>query len=303
VADKYYMKTMKNLLTYVLLLTCVLAYADVDSKHGSAPASWSDQVEKDLVNMIAKNEQGRQVYSNVVKRLRRSGVPAAYTWQVFSNDGIKIEPNISERFSKPAEKMEYTDYRRIFVNSKRINGGVKFYNEHSQLLNEVATKYGVDPFLILSFVGVETQYGLYASSYPVFNSLHTIIHTIPRKAKWAEDEMVAWFMICRVDGLGPLDVKGSYAGAFGYGQFMPTSFKSYAVDMDGDGMREPFEWADVFASIANYLLKRGNYQIGSTDFSENSLNWQAVYKYNPSRNYVMVILELRSELKQAINKS
>ena len=115
--------------------------------------------------------------------------------------------------------------------------------------------------------------------------------------------MVAWFMICRLDGLGPHDVKGSYAGAFGYGQFMPTSFKSYAVDMNADGVRSPFEWADVLGSIANYLLKRGKYDIYSHDFSENSTNWRAVYKYNPSKNYVKVILELRQELQQAIEKS
>jgi len=294
-------RIIRILLASTLILLTSTALADRESKHGTAPASWSNQVEKDMVTMISKNEQARQVYTRVIKRLRRSGVPAAYAWQVFANPGIKIEPKISEKFSKPAERMNYTDYRRIFVNTKRIDGGVKFYNEHKDLLNQVANKYGVDPYLILSFVGVETQYGLYASSYPVFNSLHTIIHNIPRRAKWAEDEMVAWFMICRVDGMGPHDVKGSYAGAFGYGQFMPTSFKSYAVDMDGDGVREAFEWADVMASIANYLLKRGNYQIGSTDFSEKSANWRAVYKYNPSKNYVKVVLELRQELKQAIN--
>ncbi len=136
----------------------MFAYADRDSKYGSAPTSWSNQVEKDMVNLISKNEQARQVYGRVIKRLRRSGVPAAYAWQVFSNPGIKIEPNISAKFSKPAEKMEYTDYRRIFVNDKRIDGGVKFYNEHSDLLHQVANQYGVDPFLILSFVGVETQW-------------------------------------------------------------------------------------------------------------------------------------------------
>ncbi len=297
------MRYLRIILTLLMLMSTSAVFADRDSKHGSAPASWSDQVEKDMVTLISKNEQARQIYSRVVKRLRRSGVPAAYAWQVFSNPGIKVEPKISKRFAKPAERLDYTDYRRIFVNTKRIDGGVKFYNQHRTLLHEVANKYGVDPFLILSFVGVETQYGLYASSYPVFNSLHTIIHNIPRRAKWAEDEMVAWFMICRVDGLGPHDVKGSYAGAFGYGQFMPTSFKSYAVDMDGDGIREPFEWADVMASIANYLLKRGKYQIGSSDFSENSANWRAVYKYNPSKNYVKVVLELRSELQLAIEKS
>jgi len=298
-----YIRYMRKTLTISLALAALLAYADTDSKTGSPPASWSNQVEKDLVDLIAKNEQGRQVYARVVKRLRRSGVPAAYTWQVFSNPGIEIDPKIAERFDKPAEKLDYVDYRKIFVNDKRVSGGVAFYAEHGELLHSVAKQYGVDPFLILSFVGVETQYGLYASAYPVFNSLHTIIHTIPRRAKWAEDEMVAWFMICRVDGLGPHDVKGSYAGAFGYGQFMPTSFKRYAVDMDGDGVREPFDWADVMASIANYLLKRGDYDISSSDFSEKSANWRAVWKYNPSENYVKVILELRSELQRAIEKS
>ncbi len=292
---------MRIILPLLFILSVSTVFADRESKHGTAPASWSNQAEKDMVDLIAKNEQARQVYARVIKRLRRSGVPATYAWQVFANPGIKIEPEISERFSRPAEKLDYTDYRGIFVNTKRIDGGVSFYNEHKDLLNQISNKYGVDPYLILSFIGVETQYGLYASSYPVFNSLHTIIHNIPSRAKWAEDEMVAWFMICRVDGMGPHDVKGSYAGAFGYGQFMPTSFKRYAVDMDGDGVREAFEWADVMASIANYLLKRGNYQIGSTDFSEKSANWRAVYKYNPSKNYVKVVLELREELKQAIN--
>lgn len=287
----------------LFLLTTTMVWADRDTKQGAVPSSWSDQTEKDLVTLIAKNEQSRQVYGRVVKRLRRSGVPAAYVWQVFMDPGIKVDPGIAKRFDKPAERLDYKDYRRIFVNTKRIDGGVKFYKEHKQLINEVANKYGVDPYLILSFVGVETQYGLYASAYPVFNSLHTIIHNIPRRAQWAEDEMVAWFMICRMEGLGPHDVKGSYAGAFGYGQFMPTSFKSYAVDMDNDGVREPYEWADVLASIANYLLKRGNYDINSTDFSENSANWRAVYKYNPSTNYVKVVLELRSELQLAIAKS
>ncbi|MCF7807391.1 MAG: lytic murein transglycosylase [Candidatus Marinimicrobia bacterium] len=255
----------------------------------------------DLVNRISSNDDARNVYTRVVKRLRRSGVPVSYAWEVFSDPEIRVDETIVKRFSKPAERLDYSDYRRIFVNNDRINEGILFYYRHQELLNEVADRYGVDPFLILSFVGVETRYGRHSSSYPVFNSLHTIIHTMPRRAKWVEDEMVAWFMICRVDGLNPLGVMGSYAGAFGYGQFMPTSFKHYAVDVDGDGVREPYEWADVFGSIANYLLKRGRYNTASMDFTENSRNWRAVYKYNPSKNYVKAVLELRSELRQAIN--
>ncbi|MCF6238460.1 MAG: lytic murein transglycosylase, partial [Candidatus Marinimicrobia bacterium] len=128
---------MQFIVALLLVLASSTVLADRENKHGSAPASWSDQVEKDMVALIAKNEQARQIYTRVVKRLRRSGVPATYAWQVLSNPGIKIEPKISTRFSKPAEKMDYTDYRRIFVNTKRIAGGVKFSNKNKKLVHKV----------------------------------------------------------------------------------------------------------------------------------------------------------------------
>jgi len=295
-----------RLLSLLLILAGLgfsTAMADTDQHSMIAPTTWSDQVEQDLVNLVAKNEQAHQVYARVVRRLRRSGFPAVYVHGVFSHPEVMLDDNVVQRLTKPAESMDYSDYRRIFVNDKRIRHGVTFYRTYGDLLHQIADQYGVDPYLMLSFVGVETQYGSFTSKYSVFNSLHTIIHHIPRRAKWAEDEMVAWFIVCRVDNMDPLLVRGSYAGAFGYGQFMPTSFKKYAVDGDGDGQREPFDWADVLASIANYLLKRGQYEVGSTDFSPNSRNWRAVYKYNPSRNYVKAVLELRSELIKAIEKS
>ncbi len=297
------MDTKRIIFTVWAMLIAVSVNADTDVKSTTAPVSWSDQVEQDLVSMIAKNEQAHQVYARVVRRLRRSGVPVGYVHQVFSNNQVRVSQDIITRLDRPAEAMDWEDYRRIFVNQKRVDRGVDFYNQYSALIHDTADRYGVDPFLILSFVGVETWYGKHTSEYSVFNSLHTLIHHVPRRAKFAEDEMVAWFMICRVDGLPPLGTKGSYAGAFGYGQFMPTSFKKYAVDGDGDGMREPYDWPDVLASIANYLLKRGNYAPGSTDFSADSQNWRAVYKYNPSRNYVRAVLELRRELMLALDKS
>ena len=179
------------IVTSLLFLAVTFVQADREAKHGSAPTAWSNQIEKDLVQLIAKNEQARTIYTRVVRRLRRSGVPAGYVWQVFSNPRVRVEPQIARKFSRPAEKMDYHDYRKIFVNDDRINHGVAFYKQHKNLLNQVARKYGVDPYLILSFVGVETRYGLYDSVYPVFNSLHTIIHDIPGRAQWAEDEMVA----------------------------------------------------------------------------------------------------------------
>ena len=175
-----------------LLLILVMVYPlyAVDKSKGIAqPKQWSDQAETDLVNLIADNADARAVYTKVVKRLRRSGVPVSYAWKVFTDPTVLVDERIVERFAKPAERLDYQDYRRIFVNADRINHGVVFYHRHEKLLNEVAEKYGVDPYLILSFVGVETRYGEYDSAYPVFNSLHTIIHTMPGgqsgwKMKW-----------------------------------------------------------------------------------------------------------------------
>ena len=112
--------------------------------------------------------------------------------------------------------------------------------------------------------------------------------------------MAEYIKFCYDSFIPPMTIYGSYAGAFGYGQFIPSSFNYYAVDFDGDGIRHPFEWPDVIASIANYLVKNG-YKRESTDFSRNSPNWKAILSYNPSVNYVMVVLELREELKKAID--
>jgi membrane-bound lytic murein transglycosylase B len=297
------MDTRHCLIFILIALMAVPLLADADTKSMTAPTTWSDQVEKELVSMIAKNEQAHQVYARVVNRLRRSGVPASYVHEVFSNNQVRVDEEIIRRLDRPYEKLEYDRYRQIFVNEKRISRGVDFYNQYRFLIHDTADRFGVDPYLLLSFVGVETWYGKHSSEFLVFNSLHTLIHHVPRRAKFAEDEMVAWFMICRMEGLPPLGMKGSYAGAFGYGQFMPTSFKKYAVDGDGDGTKEPYDWPDVMASIANYLLERGKYDPASSDFSTDSRNWRAVYKYNPSRNYVQVVLELRQELIRAIEDS
>ena len=95
-------------------------------------------------------------------------------------------------------------------------------------------------------------------------------------------------------------LRGSYAGAFGFGQFIPSSFRAYAVDFDGDEIIEPFDWLDVFASMSNYLIRNG-YKNNSNDFSYKTSNWNSIYRYNHSKNYVNVILELRKEIMKELS--
>jgi membrane-bound lytic murein transglycosylase B len=213
---------------------------------------------------------------------------------------IVVDETVTQRFNRPAEKLSYERYRKIFINDSRVKDGIIFYNEKKALLDTISSYYGVDPFLLVSLSGVESNYGSNSKTHSVFNALHTVIHNLPRRAKWVEKEMAEYLIYCWENEISPLSLYGSYAGAFGYGQFIPSSFRAYAVDFDRDGVREPFEWPDVLASMANYLVKNG-YSSGENNFSKDSPNWKSIFRYNPSENYVNVILDLRIQLMEVAN--
>ena len=99
------------------------------------------------------------------------------------------------------------------------------------------------------------------------------------------------------DGIDPQSIEGSYAGAFGFGQFIPSSFNRFSVDFDGDGVRRPHDWPDVLGSIANYLIKNG-YNSGSINYSEGGDIWKSVWAYNHSDNYVMAVLGLSEKIRE-----
>ena len=164
-------------------------------------------------------------------------------------------------------------------------------------MTAISKEEKVDPFLILSIIGVESNFGRHKGKFTVFNALYTQISKMPRRSKWAQKELVAYLSYCYTDNIPPHSIVGSYAGAFGYGQFIPTSFKSYAKDGNKDGIRQPFVWADVFASIANYLVKNG-YPVN--DKSDSKKVYKSVYAYNHADNYVKAVLELREELNKKI---
>lgn len=231
----------------------------------------------------------------VSERLRGSGIPQRFIDAAFLDPRVKIHPEIAERFAKPGEALPYDRYRRIFITPGRIKAGAKFYQENRALLDAVSRRRGVDPFVILAISGVETYYGRYTGKYPVFSALYTAVHKVPKRSAWAARELAEWLIYVHADGLDPHVIKGSYAGAFSYGQFIPSSFNAYAIDFDGDGTRDPYEWPDVLASISNYLVRNG-YRPGETDYSPSGSVWRGIYAYNHSDNYVKVVLELRSEI-------
>jgi membrane-bound lytic murein transglycosylase B len=188
----------------------------------------------------------------------------------------------------------------LFVTESRIQKGTEFYLKNKPILYAVSDSFSVDPFLILSIAGIESNYGVHHAQYSVFNALYTIIHRLPRKEKWAAKELYHFLKLCHENSMDPQDISGSYAGAFGFGQFIPSSFSMFSVDFDNDGLRHHLEWPDVLGSIANYLKKNG---YKGTDFSKDKPIWKSVWAYNHSENYVRAVLDLRDELKKNIENT
>lgn len=170
-----------------------------------------------------------------------------------------VQQSALNAISRPAERvMPWYEYRAIFLNDARIDAGANFWAEHGPLLEATAARFGVDPEMILAVLGIETLYGERMGSYRVVDALSTLAFAYPPRADFFAAELEAYFLIYRDEGPAVLDGLGSYAGAMGAGQFIPTSYRAYAVDADGDGRRDLWQnWDDILGSIANYLAVHG----------------------------------------------
>ena len=166
---------------------------------------------------------------------------------------------IVERISKPAEKVwTWGRYKSHLVGSARIEAGVAFLREHAATLARAEAEYGVDAATIVAILGIETLYGQRMGSFPVLEALLTLGFDYPPRSKFFRKELTEFLLLVRQEGKDPRAIKGSYAGAMGYGQFIPSSYRHYAVDFDGDGVRDIWTNAtDAIGSIANYFARHG----------------------------------------------
>lgn len=170
----------------------------------------------------------------------------------------KKQQSVLDAIQRPAEKSkEWHEYRKIFLTDKRISGGKAFLKKHADLLQQAEDKYGVKKEVIAAIIGVETYYGKRQGRYRVLDSLSTLAFDYPKRPLFWR-ELKAFFSLAEKENLDPGKIKGSYAGAMGYGQFIPTSYLSYAVDGDKDGKRDLWgNPADAIASVANYFKRHG----------------------------------------------
>ena len=169
---------------------------------------------------------------------------------------VEIKDSILKAISSPAEGIPWYKYRKIFLTDKRINGGVKFWQDNEQALTSVQEQYGVPPEIIVAIIGVETFYGGNTGSYRVIDALSTLGFAYPKRSKFFTSELENFLLLCRDEKMDPLQPVGSYAGAMGIPQFMPSSFRAYAADYDGDGRHDIWNNnGDVIASVGNYFVK------------------------------------------------
>lgn len=235
-------------------------------------------------------------YRRILDYLKTSQVPEAFVSRAYNSRDVKYKRAVISRFKKPIEQQPYLQYKKIFITRGRIRAGVSFYQSHRSMIDSISTLFGVDPLVLTGLVGIESNYGHFHAEFSVFNALYSVILGLPSRSDWAIRELSEFLIFCYDNNMDPQAVRGSYAGAFGYGQFIPSSFNKYAIDIDGDGIRNHLQWPDVLGSIANYLIKNG-YPPGSTDFSTNSGVYRALYTYNHSDNYVRAVLDLRTAIQ------
>ena len=192
----------------------------------------------------------------VLEAEKTSGMPAAEIRNWLAQ--ARFQQSIINAISRPAEGKPWKDYRPIFLTDTRISQGRTFYAEHRSEVEGVAARTGVPAEIIIAIMGVETSYGRITGSFRVLDALYTLAFYYPKREPFFRSELINVFALAREEKLDLATLKGSYAGAMGWGQFMPSSYRNYARDGDGDGRRDLLtSTRDAFASIANYFVGHG----------------------------------------------
>lgn len=166
---------------------------------------------------------------------------------------------ILDAISRPAEQSKtWKEYRPIFLLQTRVDNGVKFWRENAADLARAEKEFGVPAEMIVAIIGVETSYGKITGNYNVIDALTTLAFDYPPRAPFFRSELENYFLLVREQKHNPLEFKGSYAGAMGYGQFMPSSYRKWAVDFSGDGFTDIWKNpTDAIGSVANYFKEHG----------------------------------------------
>ena len=169
---------------------------------------------------------------------------------------VQLLPSVVDAIQKPYEALPWHRYRKLFLTDDHINNGVEFWKLNAATLARAEQKFGIPPHIIVAIIGVETRFGKRLGKHPVLDSLTTLVIQYPRRRTFFRRELEQFLLLTREEGLDPLKIKGSYAGAIGVPQFISSSYRQYAVDFNGDNRRDLIgQTEDAIGSVANYLYR------------------------------------------------
>ncbi|RUR11732.1 lytic murein transglycosylase B [Legionella septentrionalis] len=170
----------------------------------------------------------------------------------------QYQPQIIESMNKPFEKKTWDVYKALFLTEERVQKGIEFWRMNQAALEKAQKRFGVPAHIIVAIIGVETLYGERQGNYRVLDALSTLAFYYPKRAEFFTKELKEYLLLCREQRVSVTEYKGSYAGAIGKPQFMPSSYRFYAVDFTGNGKRDLVnDDRDVIGSVANYFHKHG----------------------------------------------
>ena len=193
----------------------------------------------------------------------------------------EYKQNIIDAITRPAERtLNWAKYQDIFLTERRTVSGIEFMEKNRVALDAAYEVYGVPPVIVTAIIGVETMYGRIAGNYRVLDALATLSFDYPPRSKFFKRELGEFILLAREEKKILTELKGSYAGAMGLGQFIPSSYRAYAVDFDGDGFRDIWNNpTDAIGSVANYLARHGwqrdqqiTFEVDGTDMPTDLFN-------------------------------
>ena len=198
-----------------------------------------------IQQMVQKHGFSREYLNGLFSQAKRKQWTLDYLAK--SDQSLNSKPSVGG----------WTRYRSQFVDARHINGGVAFWQKHQAALQRASRQFGVPPEYILGIMGVETTFGGYVGNHRVLDALTTLGFDYQRRGEYFRGELENYLLMSRSEGIDPAKPIGSFAGAMGLGQFMPSSFLQWAVDFDGDGRRDLWQPEDAIGSVANYFAQHG----------------------------------------------
>ncbi|MCK5871561.1 MAG: lytic murein transglycosylase [Methylococcales bacterium] len=265
---------------------------------------------------------------NFIRKLsRQHGFSEDYLRGVLSkakhlNSVFKLEkPTLNVKKSFTPSRGSWSRYRKKFIKSSHINNGVTFWRKNARTLERASKTYRVDPEYIVAIIGVETFFGRNVGRTRTLDALSTLAFHTKRRSKYFTSELENFLLMTKEQGYDPQNIVGSWAGAMGLGQFMPSSFRKLAVDFDNDGKRDLWNPTDAIGSVANYFshhhwrykkpvttraYSKTNAKLFRT-YSEDQYwtlhpNFKVIKKYNHSNYYAMAVHQLAQAIKRGYQR-